>query len=82
MRARSRGTKPFACVKPSRDESRKVTLMPASLQQLRHIKVQGPLPLQGVYGRGERLNRLLYIGCVVRRRDVELDTAFEDPTLA
>ncbi len=42
----------------------------------------GPLSLQGVYGRCERLNRMLYIGRIVRRRDVELDVGFEDPALA
>ena len=49
---------------------------------LQIVDVDGRLPLQGVYGRGERLDRMLYIGCIVRRRDVELDIALEDPTLA
>ena len=81
MPVRSRGTKPLARVNPSQNESRKVAASPASPRQLRHVEVGGVLPLQGVYGRGERLNRMLYIGCIVCRRDVELDSALEDPAL-
>ncbi len=82
MKVRSHGTKPSAFVNPSRNESRKITPYPATLRQLRNVDVEGPLPFQDVYGRSERLSRMLYIGRIVRRRDVELDIAFEDPTLA